>query len=116
MRALVLENAVPEIPLQLGAGVVGFEAVHDVVAAGEDQVGLVGELLHVVQAGSHALAGAELRLDVDVGEMADAEGAVARGRRRIGGERRARRRAPGEQAGGGRADGDHRITASEACC
>jgi len=68
--------------LKCGAGIVGFEGVEHAVAAGQDQLGLVVERLHVMQAGDPAFGGAAFGLHVNVSEMRDAKDAFRRCRRR----------------------------------
>ena len=107
--AVALEHAVPEVPLERSAGIVGLETVHHVVAAGEDQLRLVGELLDVMQAGGQAFTGAQLRLDVNVGEMRDSQRTPGRGLDHVG-ERRPWTGAPSKHAGRRGTQRDHRFT------
>ena len=107
--AIGLQTVRPQVPLQCSASVVGLEAVHDMVAAGENQVRLVVELLDVMQAGGQALARAALGLNVDVGEMGNAERPLASAGL-AGGQRPQRRGGPGPDSGRGGAHGGDRLS------
>ncbi len=71
--AVLFPDLVPEIPLDVGAGPVGVEAIHDGIAAGEDQFWFVFQGTDMRQARGQAFGGPFFGLDVDVGEVADAD-------------------------------------------
>lgn len=66
-----------QVPLGLGSGAGLLEGIHDVIAAGEHQLGAIGLGHDVPQAGGGALAGAALGLHVRIGEMGEANAALA---------------------------------------